>query len=121
MVRRAARFALGLALAAILGGCPAPKPAAVPSLEFTRYRVNVDDKHAVARVVGEVVNHGEQRLREIEVHATLVGGGGTERGENMVPLKNLLPGEARTFALNVTTHGTVTGVRLRWELPGKSG
>lgn len=108
-----------VALVLLLSGCRGPAPAGAPDLEFTRYRVNVDDNDGVARVVGEIVNHGAQTVPEIEVHATLVGTGGTERGENMVPVKRLLPGEARTFALNVTMHGTVSGVRLRWERPGE--
>jgi hypothetical protein len=109
---------LGLCLAALLAGCRHPA-AVTPNLEFTRYRVNLDDKHAVARVVGEIVNRGAQTVPEIEVYAVLIGPGGSERGQNMVPLRDLAPGEARSFALDVTTHGSSPQVQLRYQLPQK--
>ena len=117
-MRTRAWVLLGLALTALLSGCRQP-PTVTPDLEFTRFRVNVDDKRALARVVGEIVNRGKTTVPEIEIHATLVGAGGSERGENMVPMRDLGPGESRAFALNITTHGAVSNVKLRWEFPAK--
>jgi hypothetical protein len=111
--------AVALTLAALLSGCRHPV-AVTPHLEFTRYRVNLDEKHSVARIVGEIVNRGAVTVPEIEVHAVLVGSGGAQRGENTtLPLRDIQPGEARSFALNVTSHGGSPTVQLSYELPRK--
>ena len=117
-MRWGAAVLLGVALTALLGGCRTT-PATTPALEFTRYRVNLDDKRAMARVVGEIVNRGQTAVPEIEIYATLVGAGGSERGDNMVQMQDLRPGESRPFALNITMHGAVSNVQLRYDLPHK--
>ena len=102
----------------LVGGCQRSAHTP-PSLEFTRYRVNGDEKRGVARVVGEIANRGTAPVHEVEVHATLIGTTGSERGRNMVRVRNLQPGEPCAFALNVTTHGPVSNVQLTWALPGE--
>jgi hypothetical protein len=107
-------------LAALLGGCRQPV-ATTPNQELTRYRVNLDEKHSEARVVGEIVNQGTAPVPEIEVRAVLIGAGGSARGDNTsAPLRDLLPGEARSFALNVTTHGSSPRVQLSYQVPRKT-
>jgi hypothetical protein len=107
----------GAVVAGLLTGCGRAQPPAAPALEFTRQMWNVDEKHQTVRVVGEVINRGAQPVREVEIHAALIGAGGANRGENMVLVTDLRPGEPRVFALNVTSHGGILTVQLSSELP----
>ena len=111
-----------LALAALVlvaaSGCRAPAPPEA-ELEFTRWRYNVDEKHDLVRVVGEIINHGEATVPQVEVYAALFSAQGNPRGENMTVVSRLRPGEKRTFALNVTSHGGVYRVEPRYQLPAR--
>ena len=115
--RRLLGAAAAAALLCGLGlGCRrAPEPT--PDLEITRYRYNLDEKADVVRVVGEIVNRGATRVPQVEVRATLISLQGTPRGDNSVTIAELAPGEARTFAVDVTSHGGVSQVELTWQLP----
>jgi hypothetical protein len=82
---------------------------------------NVDVKHGVVRVDGEVVNRGPAPVPAIEVRAVLVGSSGEARGENTTEvLHDLAPGEARTFSVLVGNHGGVSRVDLKWQVPEKT-
>lgn len=114
--RRLRRVLLLAWLSQLLLGC-APPPPQSPDLEITRWRYNLDEKHEVVRVVGEIVNHSEAPVPEVEIYATLLSSAGSKRGVNMQVVHNLRPAEKRTFALNVTSRGRTSRVELHYEIP----
>ncbi len=119
MKRGAPALLLGtMALALVLSAGCRQAAAPEPKLEITRQRWNVDEKAGIVRVVGEIVNPGETTVREIEVKAVLLGSSDESRGENTSPvLRDLRPGEKRQFAVNVRSHGGVSRVELRPQVP----
>ena len=89
----------------------------VEDLFIRRYRCNIDENHGVVRVVGEVENKGKQPVAEVEVRAIPRSPSGSRRGENMTVLRNIKPGERRTFSLTVTSHGRAASVQLELTKP----
>lgn len=108
------------ALTLALAGCR-QAAAPEPKLEITRQRWNVDEKAGIVRVVGELANRGETVILEVEVKAVLLGASDEPRGENTTPvLRDLRPGEKRQFAVNVRSHGGVSRVELRPQVPERN-
>lgn len=84
----------------------------VSHLEITRYRLNLDDKQGVARIVAEVTNTGENTVREAAVTAILKGPGDEKRGINRTIVKDIQPGRPRVFSMTVTMRGRERGVEF---------
>jgi hypothetical protein len=68
----------------------------ISALKITRYRLNLDDAHDLARIMAEITNFGEQRIPEIAVSASLRGPGERDYSSSTV---NIDPGENRAFSL----------------------
>jgi len=101
-----------------LSGCGGARTtSSIDSLEVRRYRWYVDDVKTKVWVVGEVQNSGEAIVTGVEVHATLHNSQGSLRGKNMVLLKDLQPGENRTFNLGITRRGGTATVTLELKQP----
>lgn len=114
---RASRWLLLVTLVAALAlvGCGrAAREAAedVSRLEITRYRLNLDDKQGVARIVAEVTNNGENTVREAAVTAILKGPGDEKRGLNRTIVRDIQPGRPRVFSMTVTMRGRERGVEF---------
>ncbi len=114
-------LAVGMCVGA-LGSCGCrgeEKEGSIEDLFIGRYRYNIDKNQSVVRVVGEVENKGSALVKAVEVHAILHSSGGSRRGMNMIVLKDIAPGELRTFSLTVTSHGRTSTVQLELaEAPG---
>lgn len=116
-------WALALAVGICVGclgscGCKGgDKEGSIEDLFIRRHRTNIDKDHGVVRVVGEVENTGPGPVKEVEVHAILRRSSGSKCGMNMTVLKNIEPGELRTFSLTVTSHGRTSSVQLELAEP----
>lgn len=111
----AVALAVGLAALAVCGcGRGAHGPSEdVSKLEVTRYRLNIDEAHGVARIVAEVRNFGEHPVREATVTAILRGPGDEQRGLNRTVVKDIGPNQTKAFSMTVTTHGRERDVDFR--------
>lgn len=114
--RRLSALVLLALLGQMLLGCTPSLPEG-PDLEITRWRYNLDEKHEIVRVAGEIVNHSDSTVPEVEIYTTLLSSSGSKCGVNMEVVRDLRPGEKRTFALNVTSRGQTSRVELHYEIP----
>lgn len=104
----------GLALALLIcAACTAlscgcsrePAEADLSGLEVSRYRLNVDDAHRVARVMGEVYNGGKATVDEAVVIGALRGPAEEPYDSGLATIKKIAPGEARLFSLRIPARG----------------
>ena len=101
-----------------LSGCGgAHTTSSIDGIEVRKHRWHVDDVKTKVWVVGEVQNSGEAIVTGVEVHATLHNAQGSLRGKNMGLLKDLQPGENRTFNLGITRRGGTATVTLELKQP----
>lgn len=100
--------------ASCLTGCgKGNEQGAIDDLSIRGHRVNIDEAHEVVRVVAEVENRGSAPVAAVEVHAIPRSAGGSKRGENIILLKNIKPGERRVFSLRATTRPPTASVELK--------
>lgn len=114
MSRTSARaLVIAAALACLCFGCN--RKAAdedVSGLEITRYRINVDDAHRVARVMGEVRNDSEHRVNEAVVIGKLRGPGEEQYGSGRTEVRDIPPNEAKLFSLRIDARGAERDVEF---------
>jgi len=109
---------LALATALMLcGGCLRRNGGKITDLFISDQRYVIDDTREMVRVYGRLDNTGHGRFRQVEVEIALVSKAGGTRGENSVILQNIQPLEKRVFAVDVTSHGRVSGVELKIREP----
>ena len=102
----------------VISGCGgAQTTRSIDSLDAPQYRWYADNVKTKVWVVGKVQNSGEAIVTGVEVHATLHNAQGSLRGKNMVLLKDLQPGENRTFNLGITRRGGTATVTLELKQP----
>ncbi|MCE5218620.1 FxLYD domain-containing protein [bacterium] len=112
---------LACLLGALAGGCGTRAPRVtedIANLRIDRYRYNLDEEHHLARVMAEIVNHGDRPVKEAMVIVTLRGPGGEERGINRVVVTDIKPGQPKVFTITVTGHGKERDVEFRIARPG---
>ena len=105
----------------LVSGCGSRTPRAtedIANLRIDRYRYNLDEEHHLARVMAEIVNHGDRPVKEAMVIVTLRGPGGEERGINRVVVTDIKPGQPKVFTITVTGHGKERDVEFRIARPG---
>ncbi len=97
---------VGAALAALCCGCTrGPAREDVSALEVARYRLNVDDAHRVARVMGEMRNNGKTGVEEAVVIGALRGPGEEAYGSGQTSVRDIKPGGTRLFSLRIDAKG----------------
>ena len=84
----------------------------VSALEVSRYRLNVDDAHRVARVMGEVRNGGETEVGEAVVIGALRGPGEEKYESGQTTIKDIPPGEVCLFTLRIDAKGNERDVEF---------
>ena len=101
------RAALGfLVVALVVAGCERKAVEQdVSGLEITRYRLNVDDVHRVARVIVEVRNSGDKAVKEAVVVATLQGRADEEFASGQTTVQDIAPGEAKVASILIDAKG----------------
>lgn len=77
----------------------------VSDLRISRYRLNVDDAHRVARVMAEVENTGKREVPEAVILATLRGPGEDPYKAGRAVVKDIPAGQCRSFSLSIEARG----------------
>ena len=82
-----------------------------------RLMFSSDEKGRTCYVKAEVENGGELSVPRVKVTATLKSATGKPRGINHCFLKDIKPGERRTFSLTVSAHDSFEHVELSFGEP----
>ena len=104
-------------LVTLCGGCKRHNGGKMSDLFISDQRYVIDDKREIVHVYGRLDNAGTGRFRQVEIGVALTSKSGGSRGENNVILQNIQPQEKRLFAVDVTSHGRVSGVELKIREP----
>jgi len=103
-------------------GCGCGKRAGrygtVDQLRQGRLMFSPDGKGRTCYLKAEVENTGELRVRQVKVTATLRSATGKPRGINHCLLKDVGPGERRTFSMTISAHDSFQHVELSFSDPG---
>ncbi len=102
----AAAFLLCLCCAPGCGCGRKTEKTEVSDLRISRYRLNVDDAHRVARVLAEVENTGKRRVPEAVILAALRGPGDDPYQSGRAVVKDIPAGQGRAFSLSIEARGT---------------
>lgn len=111
-MRITSRALLAVLVCAALCGAPGcgcgkrTEQSDVSALRITRYRLNVDDSHRIARVMAEVENPGKHGVQEAVILASLHGPGDHAYKSGRAVVRDIPAGQARAFSVTIEARGT---------------